>query len=189
MKDNREETSIFYHGRSRLSKNIVGVGYIGIGPHTSSEGGRNCKAYQCWSNMIKRCYAKSICRKNKSYEDCFVDESWHNYQNFADWYYKNHPNDGLQYHLDKDTKIKGNRTYSPDACQFISPKLNLVSNQKTYMLDNVDGDSVVVSNLKEFCRQSGLNHNSMYRMSKGNQLSHKGWIKVRETTTPTPPTQ
>jgi len=171
---------VFYGGKSRLSKNICGVGYIGIGHHKSCENGKNSKAYQCWSNMIKRCYSDSRGSKNKSYDNCQVDDVWHNYQNFAEWYQHNHPNDGRKYHLDKDTKIDGNRTYSPDTCLFISPELNLRSNQKTYMLKNRDGNSITISNLKQFCRTNNLSYDSMCRISRGSQSSHKEWISVNE---------
>jgi hypothetical protein len=50
-----------------------------------------------------------------------VCKEWHNYQTFAEWYYKYHIEG---YRLDKDLKVMGTKVYSPETCTFIPVELN-----------------------------------------------------------------
>lgn len=102
-----------------------GVGYLGVGVYKSWENGRQTKAYRIWQRMLERCYSKSVLISNPSYYDCTVDPTWHNFQNFAQWYCK-HPDYGKGYDLDKDILVRGNRVYGPDTCCLVPPELNSV---------------------------------------------------------------
>ncbi len=96
-------------------KVICGIGYIGVGKY----GGKNHrKIYHTWVNMLKRCYNE----KRPTYKSCSVDERWHNFQVFAEWFEKNHK-EGFQ--LDKDILQKGNKIYSPETCCFVPQEINL----------------------------------------------------------------
>lgn len=111
-----------------LYPNVFGVGYFGIGPftckiHTGIK--KNSHAYSVWSAMIERCYSQSELKRksSKAYNDVTVCDEWHNFQNFAKWFYDNLP----QYdnvNLDKDLKVIGNKEYSPLACSFVPPQIN-----------------------------------------------------------------
>jgi hypothetical protein len=60
-----------------------------------------------------------------TYKGCTVDESWHNFQNFAAWYDKNfYEIDGERMELEKDILIKGNKVYSPETCVFAPHSIN-----------------------------------------------------------------
>lgn len=107
-----------------------GVGFLGSGIHTANSRRVRSSAYICWHNMIKRCYCASYQEKHPWYETCTVCSEWHNFQNFADWYYNNYT-EGFE--LDKDIKVFGNRIYSPEFCQFVSPKINR-SHKTSYTL-------------------------------------------------------
>ena len=74
--------------------------------------------------MLRRCYGKN---RTACYKGCTVHEVWHNLQVFAQWYNENYPKDGCDvvYQLDKDIKIKGNKEYRPEACQFVAQDVNL----------------------------------------------------------------
>jgi hypothetical protein len=105
-------------GRNQFSdkniKSIFGIGFMGDGIYST-----NNFSYQIWRHIIRRCYSKE--QKFKTWHDCLVDERWHNFQNFAEWYEKNYI-DG--YHLDKDILIKGNKIYGPDTCCFVPNQIN-----------------------------------------------------------------
>lgn len=106
--------------RDPYSPSCYGVGFIGEGVYTATKKGKHIKAYKCWSHMIERCYSNSFHASN-SYKgrSVYVCKEWHNYQNFAKWYYDNYKN-GLE--LDKD--IYGHKLYSPETCCFIPKSIN-----------------------------------------------------------------
>ena len=107
-----------------------GVGFLGFGKHKANSRRMRSTAYVCWHNMIKRCYCKKYQEKQPWYSGCSVVKSWHNFQNFAEWYYDNYV-DGFE--LDKDIKVFGNKVYSPEFCQFVPPQVNR-SHKSSYTL-------------------------------------------------------
>lgn len=111
MKINRNKFS------DKNTKSIYGIGFLGEGCYISSEPDK--KVYNIWHHIIRRCYSNDI--KFLSYSDCVMDERWHNYQEFAKWYYENYI-DGFQ--LDKDILFKNNKIYGPDTCCFVPTQIN-----------------------------------------------------------------
>lgn len=103
----------FYRG-------TYGVGYIGIGPYSSTGFGK--EAYAVWSKIFQRIGNTEV-PKLHTYLDCSVDEVWHCFQNFAEWFYTN-PYYQPGWHVDKDMAIIGNRVYGPEACCFLPRELN-----------------------------------------------------------------
>lgn len=114
--------SNFEKGRIRnpYKKDVYGIGYFGEGE------GKNNPAYSSWNHMMSRCYSKNRTdSKLSTYNECFVCEEWHNFQNFIKWYNENYyeiENEKMQ--LDKDILIKGNKIYSPDTCIFVPQRIN-----------------------------------------------------------------
>lgn len=106
---------------------VAGIGFVGVGKHIASVGTKSTEEYLLWKSMIYRCYDRNFLDRQPSYEGCAVCEEWHNFQNFAEWLSKQ-KNYKKGYELDKDLIIKGNRTYSPEACRFIPKKLNVFIN-------------------------------------------------------------
>lgn len=102
-------------------KSVCGVGFIGEGIYTTT---KNERAYGVWGDMLRRCYSDDINYK-KAYKDCSVCKEWHNFQNFAEWYYENYYEvEGDVVCLDKDIRRKGNKIYSPKACIFVPNRIN-----------------------------------------------------------------
>lgn len=167
-------SQLIYGGMKDKNKSLVyGVGYIGYGNYGSIKDGVPSKAYYCWSAMIERCYCKKFLKKSCAYIGCSVCDEWHNFQNFAEWYYKNYPTDGLKYELDKDIKIKGNKLYSPEICMFVTRKENSTQAQaKRYKLLSPSGDVVEAYNLKKFCDENGLSNRNLC----SSREKSKGWI-------------
>ncbi len=94
---------------------VCGVGFFGEGQYTSKH-----KSYSHWNHMMQRCYSNNY---GHTYQDAIVTSEWHNYQNFAKWFYDHWKlNDDVA--LDKDILIKGNKVYSPDYCSLIPENLN-----------------------------------------------------------------
>lgn len=69
---------------------------------------------------------KQRCKPNfkvirPTYEGCSYAEEWKDFQLFAAWCDDNYMEG---YQLDKDTKVLGNKIYSPDTCVFLPVTLN-----------------------------------------------------------------
>lgn len=106
-----------------MNKFICGVGYNSVGDHQNRRGGRYTKAYQVWLAMLNRCYDKKTQKRQPTYIGCTVDDRWHDFQDFADWFYS-HPYSDMGYQLDKDILVVNNKVYGPDTCCFVPRQLN-----------------------------------------------------------------
>lgn len=81
------------------------------------------RPYVLWASMLKRCYAG-----HKNYLDVTVSNEWLDYQDFADWYYKQPVHKRSKgWQLDKDILIPNNRTYSPQTCRFVPTCINIMA--------------------------------------------------------------
>lgn len=114
------------------SRNLFGVGYIGVGPHkTVDSEGKMTKTYNAWKNMLERCYYKARKIMNPSYEDAKSCDEWHCFQNFANWYHNQNISDGLEWQLDKDLFGNGDKLYSPETCVLLPSRINVsIKNMK-----------------------------------------------------------
>ncbi len=163
--------------RCPFYKSVFGVGFTGNGAHKSGYGGVRSKPYEVWYCMMQRCYQES-CKEYYYYggRGVKVCDEWHNFQNFAEWHLINYPNDGNEYHLDKDTFIHGNKIYSPKTCGYIEKHKNIQAARASYYkVTSPSGDVSVIYNMARFCRPIGLNSAKMCRVAKGCAISHKGW--------------
>lgn len=165
------------------SRVIAGVGFIGCGEYKAiSKHGGVEKSYQCWKDMIIRCYDESLRHKHPTYKYCTVCPEWQNFQNFAEWFYDNYPDDGNCYHLDKDLKVIGNKIYSPETCMFVSPVVNSFigtggSNSSNLMI----GVSKSQSGKKfcAFCRDVEANKTKRLGTFPSEIEAHVAWRKAK----------
>lgn len=105
--------------------NVYNIGYIGEGKYKSRDNKKEAKVYKYWKGMLKRCYDPYYINKEPTYIDCYVCNEWHNFQNFAEWFYKNYYEiEGDRMHLDKDILCKGNKIYSPQTCIIVPQRIN-----------------------------------------------------------------
>ena len=126
-------------------RRYFGVGYIGEGKYKVWENGKNTKCYKTWHNMLNRCYDEKFHEKYPTYIGCKVDKNWHNFQNFAEWYYNNYYEiEGGKMCLDKDILYKHNKVYSPKTCIFVPQTINSLFVKR----DNNRGESVIGTSLK-----------------------------------------
>jgi len=162
--------------RDNMLPSVCGVGFIGDGPYRSKVLGKNSPTYNAWRNMIKRCYDAKTQKKQPTYIGCEVCVDWHDFQIFSKWFEVNKI-DGFV--LDKDTKVIGNKLYSPETCVFISPAANsIAAAAKSHLFYNPSGVLVSVYNLTEHCRVNGLVQQNMSAVHLGKRKSHKGWVKA-----------
>jgi hypothetical protein len=104
---------------------LYGVGYMGMRtPYGKSN--QYARQYEVWSSMLKRCYNEN-CQRHQWYEDCVVDERWHNFATFLQWWNENYyelPEGMGDVDLDKDIKFRKNRIYGPDTCLLVPATIN-----------------------------------------------------------------
>lgn len=102
----------------RYKPNVFGVGYIDDKFPIETEIRK--KAYNVWHAMIKRCSDPD----NHNYADVTIDPRWHSFKNFCEDIqelegYEHWVNE-RGYALDKDIKVRGNRTYAKQFCKFVT---------------------------------------------------------------------
>jgi len=109
---------------------IYGQGYHGVGVYPISNNGGKSLAYVKWHGMLSRVYDGNNDKTKLAtacYDGVCVSEYWHNFQNFAEWFYREHGKytckDVLC--LDKDLLGKGTKVYSKDTCCFLPYCLNI----------------------------------------------------------------
>lgn len=168
--------------KDKISPSVYGVGFVGDGEHKTSKGGKNTEAYKKWIQMLRRCYSKSHSRKNNSYKNCSVCEEWHNFQRFADWFYKNYPNDGVSYDIDKDLLSSGVKKYSPETCSFLTSEENSIL-AKTGSVNNrykISKNGVIYefSNMNKTAKELGIDCGNLSRLLSGKLKSYKGFVKI-----------
>lgn len=98
-----------------FNKTVHGVGYLGMGDYDPKI---FTKAKASWTGMLRRVYT------DESYEKVCVHESWHNFQNFAEWYQSQYQKQGVLYVLDKDVCSIDNLLYSSKTCLLLPLSLN-----------------------------------------------------------------
>lgn len=122
-----------------------GVGYLGEGKYKASKNGKDTKVYKAWSSMLQRCHDEKLHKKHPTYIGCEVCKEWHNFQNFAKWYYENYYEiEGERVNLDKDILVKGNKIYSAETCAFVPQTINKLFTKN----DGKRGESPIGTSLK-----------------------------------------
>lgn len=124
--------------RSPFQPLTCGVGYMGVGEYRSKdENGNITQAYQKWNDMMKRCYRKKSLEKNPTYKIVEVCEEWHNFQNFARWFYENKINvKDEEIHIDKDIIDGESKIYSPETCCIVPKTINALFIRGRKVYDN-----------------------------------------------------
>lgn len=162
----------------RLSPNVCGVGYIGVGRFNSKSNFNGDNIYKRWNSMIRRCYSEKYQEKFPTYIGCTVCEEWYNFQNFADWFVLNAPENVFNCHLDKDIAIDGNKKYSPLTCSFISKSINVIHGREAlFSLKSPKGEVISAVNLTKFCNENNLTRSAVQMVLKGKRPHHKGWTR------------
>lgn len=112
------------------TKTVCGMGYLGDGKYNPNN---HKKIYKIWKSMLERCYDPyCINYKNPTYKDCFVEEYFHCFQNYAQWYENNCPETDIEMHVDKDILEKGNKIYDREHMTFVPREINCLLNKKKH---------------------------------------------------------
>lgn len=104
---------------------VHNLGFLGEGIYKVSENRKVSSAYSVWEKMIARCVKEREGQYRTYLNICFVNDVWHNFQNFAEFFYTNPYRKG-GWNLDKDILFKGNKEYGPNTCCFVPQEVNKV---------------------------------------------------------------
>lgn len=155
------------------------------------------RAYMAWKGMLRRCYCSSL-DHYQWYKDCSVCERWIKLSNFLEdiqkldgfEFWRDNPN--LNIALDKDAKIKGNKVYSPEACQFLSIQNNVAEAMKNrdylcpvfkfrgevkprgVLCTYPDGTRRFFKSAMNAEREGGFNHSRIASCCRGRIKTHLG---------------
>lgn len=110
--------------RNVFFPSVYGVGYKGDGEFLSKKSGRNTREYNIWNGMLERCYSTTGSKSHRTYKGCYVDERWHNFQNFARWLQEQEGWHEEDWQLDKDLLLPQNKVYSPETCVLLPREIN-----------------------------------------------------------------
>jgi hypothetical protein len=111
--------------KDAMRPSVYGVGYIGDGEFTARfKGGGNTPCYDSWRGILRRCYSETHKKDHPTYIGCEVESNWHNYQNFAAWYYDNLIYTSGRVEVDKDLLVKGNKVYGEKFCSLVPTQIN-----------------------------------------------------------------
>ena len=110
--------------KSHFTPSVFGVGIKGL-ESILDENDEILDSYNCWQNMLRRCYSAKCQEKHPTYIGCSVCDEWLYYSNFKKWYNENYYEiENKTSQLDKDVLIKNNKVYSPDTCVFVPNFIN-----------------------------------------------------------------
>jgi hypothetical protein len=120
-------------------RTICGIGYIGDGKYKGDVRTTpfHKKMNNSWSDMIRRCYYEKDRQLHPTYQNCYVADIWHNFQNYAEWYKENYyeiKNERM--HIDKDILYRNNNFYSPETCLIVPQRINMMFMTKSRVTDN-----------------------------------------------------
>ncbi|PGE07853.1 hypothetical protein COM54_22085 [Bacillus toyonensis] len=158
---------------------VHGIGYLGSASKKGNE-----SIYQRWLNMLYRCYDT----KNKQYHNyggngVIVCDRWKSFEHFLSDFkqLKGYDENNLKnLEIDKDSKIPGNKIYSPETCMLIGKKENLKEmnerlHQKWFLAISPEGKIYKSNNQSEFAKKHGLISQTIGRVLNGNRKHHKCW--------------
>ena len=111
--------------KDRYLPSVFGVGVLGA-KYSISEGGVLTKEYDLWYSMLRRCYSDTYKKKQPTYVGCKCSENFKSYEYFYEWCHKQIGFGNVNFELDKDLLIKGNKVYSENTCVFIPSEINLL---------------------------------------------------------------
>lgn len=129
-----------------------GIGYLSYGVYNTID---NKEAYEMWKSIITRCYNPKIYVKYTAYQDCSLHVSWHNFQNFAEWFEKNYIKG---FHLDKDILYKGNKVYSAQTCCFVPREINNLFTLRKVLRGKQYLGVFYYKHKNKYCANIGLNN-------------------------------
>lgn len=171
-------------------RTVFGVGYLGDYKAVPNFEEWEIKILKRkWVAMMKRCYSKKYKENSPTYENIFVHNEWHSFENFLKdvrylpQYFLAKEEKFENWHLDKD--YYGSNAYSKNTCVFLKLKENVTyaRNNGCYKITDKNGNVFYDLTIAGFAET--IQENDYRKIHKDLQKSNKyqGFIieKVEET--------
>ena len=120
-------------------KSVYGVGFLGS-KYPAKINNKHTLEYILWHSMFVRCYSNISNEIRPTYDSSYVNNKWHNYENFYEWI---HTQDNFQYfnvsdkcQLDKDILQKHNKEYSDCKCLLVPQNINKLFTRREALRGN-----------------------------------------------------
>ena len=113
--------------KNKLSASVLHQGIVGN--QKISNNSKVIKEYRAWQGMLVRCFSDDYKAKKPTYKDVTCCKEWLNFENFLTWVknqenYSYYQENNVNWQLDKDILIKGNKIYSPETCSIVPLRVN-----------------------------------------------------------------
>lgn len=126
------------------------------------KGSTHTAYYKIWYSIHNRC------GRLKNYTNCVVCEEWQLLSNFKQWFDKSNYKPTLE--IDKDILVKGNVTYGPKTCTFVSSRINLlITDRKNFRGKDPIG-----------CTYQPNKHRYKVVCNENGKLKHIGYFKNKD---------
>jgi hypothetical protein len=111
-----------------MDRTVMKVGYIGIGKFSYK---KDRVAYRKWRGVLERAYDNNFHKRKVGfgYRGTLAVKEWHNFQNFAEWFYQQEYRDGWE--IDKDVRSGEISIYSPSTCILVPKNINMAFQNNT----------------------------------------------------------
>ncbi|MDA0145314.1 hypothetical protein OCT63_13905 [Vibrio sp. RW] len=120
------------------------------------KGASNTTAYRIWRNMLKRCYCPKYHVTRPTYKGCTVCCDWLVFSSFKRWFDKHYV---LNFELDKDLLVAGNKQYAPENCRFVPARINsLLGDSKAIRGSLPTGVALHGKSYRAYCTIDGMQH-------------------------------
>lgn len=113
--------------KNKIAPSVLDCGVIGGCKISNNK--KTTKEYRAWHGMLVRCFSSEYKTKKPTYKDVVCCKEWLNFEDFLLWV-KNQENysffqeNNINWQLDKDILIKGNKIYSPETCSIVPLRVN-----------------------------------------------------------------
>lgn len=162
------------------SPKVYNKGFIGEGKYGSTS---HKTLYNRWTAMLQRIYSDSD--RYPTYNDCEVDEDWHNFQNFARDIEQLMREKGINnlddYQIDKDIKSKDVKIYSKETVSLVTKTENVKEmhsrvHNTVYIAKNITtGEEIEFTNRAEFAREHNISASNISKVVNGERKTAGGW--------------
>ncbi len=126
----RKSISLIYCYGKRCNVEDLLVYGIGVNDnkYQANKEGKAVKEYKLYCDMLRRC-TYEYQQKRSAYTGVSCTDSFKSYTFFYEWCnnqigFNNKDSKGMDWQLDKDLLVKGNKVYSEDNCVFVPRRIN-----------------------------------------------------------------
>src|SRR5574343_1154571 len=102
---------------------VYSIGVMDI-PNELRRGVPHPREYSIWNGIRQRCYNENDRHLNPTYKDVTMSDNFLIYSHFKEWCNNKIGFDKINWQLDKDILVKGNKVYSEDTCCFVPAEIN-----------------------------------------------------------------